>query len=237
MNYEQQNPAAYGQPRAVIDLSLQARATFMTRVYSHLFGALVAFALIEIALFTSGLAEGIASAMLGTSWLLVLGAFMILGNVAAGAAHRATALSTQYLALGAYVVLEALIFVPLLYVADTYAGGGVIATAGFVSLAGFAGLSAVGIFSRKDFSFLGGILKWGFIVALLLIAGSLIFGFHMGLVFSVAMVALAGGSILYSTQRILHEYPEDRYVGASLNLFAAVALLFWYVLSIFMSRD
>lgn len=235
MNFQDQNPA-FGQPRTVIDLSLQARATFITRVYTHLFGALTAFALIEVALFTSGLAQPIAETMMG-SWFLVLIAFMIVGTVFTNLAHRRVSKPTQYMALGAYVLIEALIFVPLLYVANHQAGGGVIASAGFVSLAGFAGLSAIGIFSRKDFSFLGALLKWGFMIALVLIAGSLMFGFNLGLIFSVAMVGLAGGAILYSTQKIIHEYPEDMYVGASLQLFAAVALLFWYVLSIFMSRD
>ena len=238
MNYDS-NPSGstLARPRTVIDLSLQARATFIGRVYTHLFGALAAFALIEVGLFATGLAEPLAVAMLRLPWLLILGAFMIGGNLATSFAHKAGSKSTQYIALLVYVVLQALIFVPLLYVAESYSGGGVIASAGFVSLAGFAGLSAIGIFSRKDFSFLGALIKWGFVIALLAIVGSVIFSFSLGLVFSVAMVGLAGASILYTTQRILHEYPEDMYVGASLQLFAAVALLFWYVLQIFMSRD
>ena len=55
--------------------------------------------------------------------------------------------------------------------------------------------------------------------------------------FSLAMVAFAGAAILYDTSNVLHHYPEDRYVAASLQLFASVALLFWYILRIFMSRD
>jgi len=56
--------------------------------------------------------------------------------------------------------------------------------------------------------------------------------------FSVAMIALAGGAILYDTSNVLHHYPQDRHVGAALQLFASVALLFWYVLRLLMSmRD
>ena len=69
------------------------------------------------------------------------------------------------------------------------------------------------------------------------IFGGLIFGFQLGLFFSVAMVAFAGAAILYDTSNVLHHYPEDRYVAASLQLFTSVALLFWYVLRIFLSRD
>ena len=54
--------------------------------------------------------------------------------------------------------------------------------------------------------------------------------------FSVAMVAFAGAAILYDTSNVLHHYPEDRAVGAALELFASVALLFWYILRLFMSR-
>ena len=92
--------------------------------------------------------------------------------------------------------------------------------------------------SRKDFSFLGSILRWAGLVALGLIIAGAVFGFQLGTFFTVGMIAFAGGAILYDTSNILHHYPEDRYVGASLELFASVALLFWYILSFFISsRD
>jgi len=64
-----------------------------------------------------------------------------------------------------------------------------------------------------------------------------IFGFQLGMFFSVAMVVLAGAAILYDTSNVLLRYPEDQHVAASLQLFASVALMFWYVLRIFMSRN
>jgi FtsH-binding integral membrane protein len=103
-----------------------------------------------------------------------------------------------------------------------------------VTLVGFTALTLVVFTTRKNFSFLGVVLKWAGIVALLLIVAGAIFGFQLGTFFSVAMIALAGGSILYDTSKVLHEYPEDRYVGAALELFASVALLFWYVLRLFL---
>ncbi len=39
------------------------------------------------------------------------------------------------------------------------------------------------------------------------------------------------------TSRIIHNFPEDRHVAAALELFASVALMFWYVIQIFLSRD
>ena len=215
-------------------VDLEERARFVARVYTHVFGAIVAFTAIEIFLFVTGLAPMIASVMLGTTWLVVLGAYTLVGWLASRVAHQAVSLATQYAALAGFVVAEAVIFVPLLYVAQYYAPG-VIQSAAVVTLLGFGGLTAIGFMTRRDFSFMGAALRWAGVVALLLIVASVLFGFELGTFFSVAMVALAGASILYDTSNILLHYPEDRYVGASLQLFASVALMFWYVLRL-MSR-
>ncbi len=227
-------PAELRTPVGSLDAS--SRARFISRTYGHLFAAIAAFTGIEVFLFTTGVAEPMAEAMLSRSWLLVLGGFMIVGYFASWAAARAKSPAAQYAALGAYVLAEAIIFVPLLVMADRFAPGA-ISSAAVVTLIGFAGLTAIAVSSGKDFSFLGVFLKWGGIVALLLIVGSVLFGFQLGTFFSVAMVAFAGGAILYSTSKILRTYPEDRYVSAALELFGAVALMFWYVLRLFMSRD
>jgi FtsH-binding integral membrane protein len=199
-------------------------------------GAIVAFVGIECLLFGSGLAAPIAETMLSGSWLLVLGAFMIVGYLANNVAARSESLPAQYGALAAYVVFEALIFVPMLYIAESTASG-VIQSAAIVTLLGFAGLTAVVFTTRKDFSFLGGMVRYGFILGLVAIVGGVLFGFELGTWFSVAMIGLAGAAILYETSNVLHQYPEDRYVAASLALFASVAVLFWYVLRLFMASD
>jgi len=227
----------YSPPKSAVSAAVDSRARFIVRTYNHLFGAIVLFTLLEIALFKSGLADVIAPALLGSSWLLVLGGFMIVSWLASRVAHTADALIAQYLALGAFVAAEAIVFVPLLYIAERFAPGA-IQSAGIVTMLGFAGLTGVAFVSRKDFSFLGAVLKWGGLCALVLIAAALIFGFQLGTFFSVAMVAFAGAAILYDTSNVLHHFPENRYVGAALELFASVALLFWYVLRIFIAaRD
>jgi FtsH-binding integral membrane protein len=50
------------------------------------------------------------------------------------------------------------------------------------------------------------------------------------------MIVLASGYILYDTSNVLHRYRTDQHVAAALALFASVAILFWYVLRLFMSR-
>jgi FtsH-binding integral membrane protein len=210
------------------------RARFIVRTYNHLFGAIVAFAAIEFALFTSGAAERIFAAVVHTNWLFVLGAFMLVSWLSSHFANTAESKGAQYAGLGAYVVAEALIFVPLLYVANRVAPG-TIQSAGIVTLLGFGGLSAVAFYTRKDFSFLRGALMFGGILALVAIVASGIFGFQLGTFFSVAMIGFAGMAILYDTSNVIHHFPEDRYVGAALQLFASVALMFWYVLRLLMS--
>ena len=230
---------AFLQPIPVAQASADVRGRFIVRTYNHLFGAIALFTLIEIALFKSGVAERIASALMG-NWLLVLGGFMLVGWFSSRAAANSKSLGSQYLALVAFVAAEAIIFIPLLFVANAYSqqtdGSNVIASAAGTTILGCAGLTVVAFVTRKDFSFLRSFLMWGGIVALLLIVASMLFGFQMGTWFSVAMIGFAGAAVLYDTSNVLHHYEEDRYVAASLQLFSSVALMFYYVLMLFTSR-
>jgi FtsH-binding integral membrane protein len=219
----------------VADLGVDERAAFIARTYGHLFGAILAFIAFEILLFRTSIPEQMIRFLGGGSWrwLLFLGAFMIVGWLASGVAARSRSPAAQYGALAAYVAVEGLIFAPLLFIANRFMPGA-IASAAAITGVGFTALTGIVFLTRKDFSFLRGILGVGFIVALLLIVGGAVFGFNLGLFFSVAMVALASGAILYNTSNVMHHYPPDRHVSAALELFAAVALLFWYVLRLVM---
>ena len=229
-------PAGYYDASQPVALrSEEARAEFITKTYLHLFGAIVAFTLLETAYFAAGLAVPIATALLGTSWLVVLGGFVLVSWIATRVAHVTESPSAQYAALGAYVLAESIIFVPLLLVAQISAPG-VIQSAAMVTLFGFTGLTVVVYSTRRDFSFLGGLLAWCGVVALTLIVSGVVFGFELGTFFSVAMIALAGGAVLHDTSKVMLHYPEDRYVAAALELFASVALMFWYVLRLYLSR-
>jgi FtsH-binding integral membrane protein len=217
-------------------LDTESRSTFIWRTYGHLAGAILAFGAIETYLFDNGYGQQMAQAMLGVNWLLVLGGFMVVGWLASHVAHRVESKPMQYAALAGFVVAQAIIFVPLLYMA-LVTQPEIIESAVGVTLLGTAGLTAVALITRKDFSFLRGVLVWGGILALVAIVASVLFGFHMGTWFSVAMIGFAGAAILYDTSNVLHHYPEDRYVGAALELFGSVALMFWYVLRLFLARD
>lgn len=227
-------------PNSVATLDERARGDFLVKVYQHLAGAMVAFVLFETLLFATGAARGIydfVSARSG-SWLLILGAFMIINWLATNAAHDILNPSRQYAGLFGMAAGEALIFAPFLYYVFNVEGGGAVTVgaAAVVTALGFAGLSVVGLITRKDLSFLRPVVLWGMVMALVLIVAGVLFGLELGVWFSLAMIGLAGVSILYQTQTILRRYPEEAYVGAAVQLFASVMLLFWYVLRLFSRR-
>lgn len=231
-------PGAY-RGHCAAEAAAGERSAFIRRTYMHLAGAIAAFALLEVALLQAPFTEKLVQTMLGSQygWLVVLGLFMVVGYVADRWARSVESPGMQYLGLGLYVVAQAIIFLPLLYLAAEYGGPDTIKSAALLTLTLFAGLTGTVFITRKDFSFMRGILVLGGFVALGLIVASILFGFSLGVIFSVAMVGLAGGYILYYTSNVLHHYRTDQHVAASLALFAAVALMFWYVLRIFMSRD
>jgi FtsH-binding integral membrane protein len=212
------------------------RGRFLMRVYGHLLGAILAFVAIEVYFFKTGLAWTLTNALLGVNWLLVLGGFMVAGWLARGLAARADSAAMQYLGLGLYVVAQAVIFAPLLYIAESYTGGGVIGSAALLTLLAFVGLTLIAWQTRRDFTFLGGLLRWAGVLALLAIGGGVLFGWELGMWFSVLMIGVAGGAILYDTSNIMNHWPGDRHVGAALELFASVALMFWYILRLFMGN-
>jgi FtsH-binding integral membrane protein len=224
----------------VATLDAEVRGAFLVRVYQHLLAALAAFVLFEALLFSTGIAEAIYDflASSGIAWLLILGAFMVVSWMATSAAHDLDDPGRQYLGLFGIAGAEALIFAPFLYYVFNEAGGtATVGSAAVVTAVGFAGLTAVGLLTRADLSFIRPLLLWGGVCALVLIGAALLFGLELGIWFSVGMIALAGASILYQTQTILRQYPEQAHVGAAVQLFASVMLLFWYVLRLFASRN
>ena len=221
-------------------LSETDRVAFYKKTYSHVAGGVLVFILFEYLLLQSDtIVEFMMSMTQGWRWLIMLGGFMFITNYAENMTLKTTDKNTQYLAYGLYIFAEALIFVPLIYIAIAFteSGTALLEQAAIVTLSLFTGLSAIVLLTKKDFSFLKAGLTVGFFIAIgLIIAGSL-FGFNLGLWFSVGMCVLAAGSILYQTSNLVHKYGSEDYIAAALGLFASLMLLFWYILRIFMSRD
>lgn len=231
----------YDAPRYSVAAMAAAdeRADFITKTYLHLVGAIGALVVLEVALFQTSVPERMLGLLVTTpySWLIVLGAFMAVSHVANSWASSSVSVSQQYMGLGLYVLAESIILLPLLWMAHTMAPG-VIPAAALATLGLFLAMTAVVFVTRKDFSFMrSGLIFAGF-AAMGFIVCAILFNFAMGPIFTYAMIAFACGYILYDTSNVLHHYRIGQHVAASLALFASVALLFWYVLRLFMSsRD
>jgi FtsH-binding integral membrane protein len=221
----------------VADSPEAARSEFIRKTYGHLAGAIALFVVLETVFLSMGWGE-IALNLIGTgkySWLIVLGAFMGVSWLANGWATNGSSKNMQYAGLLLYTVAEALIFLPLITLALMITGdGSLLIQAGMITAAMVLGISAVALTTKKDFSFLGGMLKIGAFVALGLIVASFILPVSLGLWFSGAMIIFASATILYTTSNLIHRYQPGQHVAASLALFASVALLFWYVLQFLM---
>ena len=103
----------------------------------------------------------------------------------------------------------------------------------------FLGLSGYALSTRKDFSFMGGFLMVGILVAFLAGLGAIFFEIPaLSLTVSAAFVLLMSGLILYETSNIIHG-GETNYVMATVTLFVAIFSLFTSLLHLlgFMNGD
>ena len=111
------------------------RAEFIKRTYTHLAGAVGAFIVVEFLFFQLGIAPFLANLFIGSQfgWLALLGGFALLGYLASNMAAKADDVNAQYTGLGLYVVGEAIIFAPLLYIAAAFSDASVIPTAAVIT--------------------------------------------------------------------------------------------------------
>lgn len=218
-----------------------ARMQFIRRTYLHLAGAVVAFIAASGLLISTGVAEQIIRDVFLASrfaWLGLMVVFIAGTFAAQSMAQARRSVGVQYAGLALYVGLYTLLFVPILTIASLPKYGGtpeLPLQAGIVTLAAFAGLTAAVFISGKDFSFLRPILMVCSFVALAVIVVAVVFQtFGLGLIFCALMVALFAGFIIYDTSNVIHRYHTDEHVAASMALFGSAAMLFYYILRIFM---
>ncbi|MEQ8789743.1 MAG: Bax inhibitor-1 family protein [Pirellulaceae bacterium] len=239
--YQSYDSSMSAYPTFAAQAEESERVGFIRRTYLHLAVAVAAFALIETALLTmvpDAMLQNIMGTMLATqwSWLIVLGAFMGVSWLARSWADSSSSVGMQYAGLGLYVVGQAVIFLPMMYIANTHYPGA-ITSAAMVTGVIFFGLTVAVFLTKTDFSFLRMFLVLGGLGALGFILAAVVFQLPMlGVIFTTFMIVLACGYILYDTSNVMLHYRTDQHVAAALALFASVALLFWYILRLFMSR-
>lgn len=233
--------AFYDTAPVVAQANPTERAAFITRTYLHLVGAIMLFVALEALWFATPVAAAMLSFLQVSKymWLIVMVAFVGVSYLANSWAQSSTSKPMQYAGLGLYTLLQSLLFVPLITMA-LYVGAqgetNLLSKAAMITLMLFVSLTGIVFVTRKDFSFLRGILMFGGLAAIGLIVASILFGFSLGMFFSYLMVAFACGYILYDTSNVMLHYRTSQHVAAALALFASVVLLFWYVLRILIDR-
>ena len=239
---------------AVATMGVSDRVAFIRRTYAHLGGALVLFAL-----FTAGMMKYATELSLKLSFrgsnglgsmLLILVCFIGVSYLSQRLAASETSRGLQYLGLALAVVLWSVLAQPIIWftiikfgASDVLAGGTVHAVlsakaatvlgeAVIVTLAIFVGLTATVFLTRKDFSFLGGILGMAMFGLVGVVIAAMIFGFQLGMLYSAVVVLIMGGYILYETSLVMSYFRPTQHVAAAVMLFTTIVMLFIHILRI-----
>jgi FtsH-binding integral membrane protein len=249
-------------PGAVATLGVSDRVTFLRKTYAHLGLALLAFAgLAGGMLKYAPEFSWKFSTMFGTSLFAML-AMMVLMMVGLWVAERwvrsSTSRGVQYLGLGLGVAIYAFLFQPLIWTlmlkfshynpeqialirtghmipVMNGAAVEILTQAILITLAVFIGLTLVVFISKKDFSFMRGVLMIASFGAMGMILAAIVFGFSLGAFFAGFMILLMAGYILFETSAIMKDFPPTAHIAAAMMLFSTVVTLFWYVLRLLMS--
>ncbi|HQY31331.1 MAG TPA: Bax inhibitor-1 family protein [Thermomicrobiales bacterium] len=222
-------------PQIVAHVSEQERTAFMRKVYLHVAGALVLFLVLQGILQSLPFAETMVD-RLSNFWLIVILGMSALGWIASRWTLPGLPLSQQYLGLALYTLGQAIIFMPMIAYIRFYQDDSILVTGSLLTLALVVGLSMIALDPRTNFSFLRGALFIGFPVSFAIVIGGILLGWNLGMWFSIAMIGLAAGSILYQTDAIVKQSRTDGYVSAALGLFASIMLLLFYVLRLLAGR-
>ena len=245
-------------PFIVADAPASDRAAFFRRTYGLVAIGFAAFAVLLYVFFQGfeyqrglpGFGTGIAAAVFGGlqnmmqsmgSWsiLLVMLAFWGATTVAQSLAFNRSSRGTQYAGLGLYVILEALIFIPLIgYVIMSTDGNArsVLQPAGIVTAGMIAGLTALVFMTNLDFSFLKVAIILGSFAALAIAIVAAFADMNLGAWFSIAMIVLMATVILYQTNEIKNTMETDQHVAAAFVLFSSFVTLLFYVIRLFAGR-
>jgi FtsH-binding integral membrane protein len=229
-------------PFIVADAPAADRAAFFRRTYGLVAAAFGAFAVTLYALFVSGIAETFMRSIAGVgSWgmLGVMVLFWVGTTAAQSLAFNRASRASQYAGLGLYVLLQAIIFVPLIYYTAIVTKGNpgeILIPACMATGALVVALTAVVFMTNLDFSFLKVAIVIGSICALGIVIVSLFAGWSLGAWFSIAMIVLMATVILYQTNEVKNTMETDQHVAAAFVLFSSFVTLLFYVIRLFAGR-
>ncbi|MGS2716589.1 Bax inhibitor-1/YccA family protein [Eionea flava] len=202
------------------------------------------YALLAMTLLFSAVTAGISMALglgHGAGLIMSLGALALVWFVLPKTANSASGIFVVF----AFTGLLGGALGPMLnhYLSMANGGSIVMQALGGTALVFFS-LSAYVLTTRKDFSFMGGFLFTGIMVAIVAMIGMVIAGFLgydisiISVAISAVMVLLMSGFILYDTSRIVNG-GETNYLIATTQLYLNIYLLFSHLLNLlgFLSDD
>jgi modulator of FtsH protease len=201
------------QPRTAAEASVSERLGFIRKVYALFFVAIL-FAVGGV--FVGFNSPGLMMAIVEHYWITLI---LLIGGVIGTAAVRHVP-GVNLAAFFGFTTFTGVMISPLLfYVSKTNPAS--ILQAGVLTVGIFGGLTAYVFISKKDFSFLRGMVWVGLIVVVLggllnmLIIGS------SGLSFALAAAALIlfSGFVLYDTSNIIRRYPTNEYIAGAMDLY------------------
>jgi FtsH-binding integral membrane protein len=200
------------QATTAAQASLSERMSFIRKVYALFFAAIL---------------FGVGGVALGLSFPpllrfafehpIIMLVAMIGGVLAAQAVRHVRGLNL--LALFAFTTFTGVVISPLIAIVGQINPGSIL-TAGVLTVGIFGGLTAYVFISKRDFSFMRGMLMVGLIVVIL--AGLMSFfvaSGALGFAVSAAALLLFSGFVLYDTSNIIRHYPTNEYVSGALALY------------------
>src|SRR5215213_4386820 len=229
--YEQQ-PGAWGSYGAetAARASVEERMGFIRKVYALFFAATL-FAIGGVLLGLSF--EPLLLFAYEHPWVMF---FAMIGGVMGAQAVRHVP-GVNLAALFGFTTLTGVIISPLIAVILRINPGSILA-AGVLTVGIFGGLTAYVFVSKKDFSFMRGMLTTGLIVVILAGVVNIFLGASaLGFAVAAATLLLFSGFVLYDTSNIIRRYPTNEYVAGALSLYLDAFNIFLALLRILNSRD
>jgi FtsH-binding integral membrane protein len=221
------------QPMTVAESSLDVRLEFIRKTYSlFLAGILMALVAGTICLNSTPI-ENAAWGILN----LPLLAIALLFGLSMGAQAVSRIEGLNYAALFGFTAFMGFLFAPIL---ARYEQGqpGIVTQAAVLTFIAFGALTAYAFITKKDFSFMGGMLTVGLIMLIVGGLANVFFFKSSGASYWMAWVTLLlfSGYVLYDTSQIIHRYDAKGYVAAALALFLDFFNMFMAILRILGGR-
>jgi FtsH-binding integral membrane protein len=226
-SWQQQQPGVWGTygMETAARASVDERMGFIRKVYALFFAATL-FAIGGVLLGVSY--KPLLQFAYQHLWIMFL--VMIGGVMGAQAVRHVRGLNLA--ALFGFTTLTGVVISPLIAMISQINPGSILA-AGVLTVGIFGGLTAYVFVSKKDFSFMRGMVTTGLIVVILagvvnIFLGSSALGFGV----AAATLLLFSGFVLYDTSNIIRRYPVNEYVAGALDLYLDAFNIFLALLRI-----